>query len=679
MNTPRLHSYGSDLLLHFDPGFNRLRMALRGTLSVVISFFLLAYIFRQGNQSVTLALAGVTLTMIASLAVNDETTRQQKLTTLWLPVPAALFLSIGLLLKSWPAFSVGGFLVVIFGAMYVRRFGPRWNALGLVGFMGYFYSIFFPIPLSALGWVLFSVFLGIGMFYLVRFFLLPERPRLQLGWLVRGYRVRAGALLERANGALRFGVLPQQREALRGYFLQVNEAALLIEDILKDKRANPEGRRLLATNSWVFELEFSLRRFIETAFALASVEGLPAAHRAYLESLLNSAGEALLLAPPGAAAGRAVAIPVQALPEDAANLFENVLAEYERLRDLARGPESSTLLSEELPESKPEAPAPEPAGRMHKLTRQAIQVTLAAGMASLLGTLVSPDRWYWAPFTAYIVFAGATRGDTILRAVQRVSGTVCGLLAGFALAYVFSGNRNVEGVLVFVCIFFGLYYARKSPPITVFWFTALLAVFYQLMGTLSTELLFLRLEETLVGALAGTLMAAWVFPNSTRAAVREALLPLLRRVAEALEEAATLNPTRSARSLLFRKMRLLDRDLATLRAASAPMMGKIVVNAAPATYRRLHDASALVHYARHLVFSAAAEGSLVGKVDCQDRCLALAARIRELATRLAQEGEVVREKAVSGWTVELSPVGATRGALPHWISRMEQLVKSLAG
>ncbi|MEJ1976746.1 MAG: hypothetical protein WDN49_12150 [Acetobacteraceae bacterium] len=49
--------------------------------------------------------------------------------------------------------------------------------------------------------------------------------------------------------------------------------------------------------------------------------------------------------------------------------------------------------------------------------RAAAQVTLASAVAMAGGLALSPNRWFWAVITAYVVFLGArSRGDAIYRA-----------------------------------------------------------------------------------------------------------------------------------------------------------------------------------------------------------------------------------------------------------------------
>ena len=75
--------------------------------------------------------------------------------------------------------------------------------------------------------------------------------------------------------------------------------------------------------------------------------------------------------------------------------------------------------------------------------RQAVQVTLSVGLSIELGTLISAQRWYWAAIAAFIVGLGVgSRGEALTKALQRVGGTIAGLVVGIFLARAVSGQRT---------------------------------------------------------------------------------------------------------------------------------------------------------------------------------------------------------------------------------------------
>ena len=147
-------------------------------------------------------------------------------------------------------------------------------------------------------------------------------------------------------------------------------------------------------------------------------------------------------------------------------------------------------------------------------TRQAVQVGVATSLAIVGGELISPSRWYWAVIAAFVVFAGtSSRGDVLTRGRDRVIGTVGGVVAGMALAFVVDGAVVPTLVLLLVCLFLAIYTVRISPGLLAFWITALLALLYGLIGQFSVETLVLRIEETAIGAALGMLAGFLILPD----------------------------------------------------------------------------------------------------------------------------------------------------------------------
>ena len=58
------------------------------------------------------------------------------------------------LLSPHPLIADVGFVLVVFTAVYVRRFGPRGTALGMVTFMSYFFSLYLRAKFSELPWLI---------------------------------------------------------------------------------------------------------------------------------------------------------------------------------------------------------------------------------------------------------------------------------------------------------------------------------------------------------------------------------------------------------------------------------------------------------------------------------------------------------------------------------------------
>lgn len=121
-----------------DPGLLRLTAGLRAVLGLTLT---LAALTVRDQPSVVLLAGGFTA-VVTSLASSDLHPRNQFLTLLaGAPVTLAA-LTAGGLLAPFPVASHLAFLLLIFTAVYARRFGRRGLDLGIFAFMAYFLSQF---------------------------------------------------------------------------------------------------------------------------------------------------------------------------------------------------------------------------------------------------------------------------------------------------------------------------------------------------------------------------------------------------------------------------------------------------------------------------------------------------------------------------------------------------------
>ncbi|RYE91863.1 MAG: hypothetical protein EOO75_07970 [Myxococcales bacterium] len=154
----------------------------------------------------------------------------------------------------------------------------------------------------------------------------------------------------------------------------------------------------------------------------------------------------------------------------------------------------------------------------------------------------------------------------------------------------------VELAAVFVVLFVGLYLTRVSYAWMVGAMSTLVAVVYDLLGKLTPGLLVLRVDETLVGATIGAVVASVVLPSRTMEKVREAGAALLGTTAELLD--AVASGERPAGELT-REVRRLDAQLNALRAAALPLTARpLAVD--PVATRLVQASESLVFLARQL-------------------------------------------------------------------------------
>ncbi|HEU4674567.1 MAG TPA: FUSC family protein, partial [Motilibacteraceae bacterium] len=327
----------------------------------------------------------------------------------------------------------------------------------------------------------------------------------------------------------------------------------LVDDVDVDLRDEPCSRRLLA------------------ALDALAVRDLPAA-RALAEQALEAACGA---GPAGGPAGerRGAAAAVVGLADALAAGDPQVpdhLGAYEPAVGLFLG---------QLPGTMPSASAAVTlsrgaAARASINLRQCVQAAVAGSVTVAIGVAVSPQRYYWALLACFFALTGTpTSGETATKAVNRVLGTLVGIVAA-VLAVHLVGHHTVPVVLLMLaCVFLGLYFFRVSYAIMAFAVTTLMGLLYDVLGEFTDSLLLLRLTETALGAAVGIAAALLVLPVRTGRAVVVAREEFVTRLRELLTAVADRLAAGTPEGDLFLAARRLDAQLHQLALVSRPAAG----------------------------------------------------------------------------------------------------------
>ncbi len=157
-------------------------------------------------------------------------------------------------------------------------------------------------------------------------------------------------------------------------------------------------------------------------------------------------------------------------------------------------------------------------GRLDRTTldpnaRAAIQVTVAATVAIVVGDLVSGARLYWAVLATFLAFMATTNsGEQVRKALFRVSGTAIGIVVGDLLVHLTGGHIWSSLLIVLVALFFGIYLMRVNYTFMVIGITVTMSQLYAQLGEFSWHLLVLRLGETAIGVGAVVLTVSFIVP-----------------------------------------------------------------------------------------------------------------------------------------------------------------------
>jgi uncharacterized membrane protein YccC len=535
-----------------DPGLLRLLLATRGTLSVGLTACVLAAVAGAFGCPITDFAFGVVLSMAGPFIMRDPTRRQRQTTLLVLLPPAAVAVTASALLHPYPPAGEILFLSLVFLGTLVQARHPRAIGLGLVAVIMTYVGLYLRLPSATLPLQLASLGVGAACIWTVCFVLLPLRPVATLQRAVRSVQRRAGRVLIEAGNAADQG-------QLRRHLVRLNDAALAAEDqlVLLDEPSRLDVRLHL------FDLEQAVVRLI----ALIAAGGFTDRHWDRLRMM----GARLRWG----RAGRRGVLPSRDSDPVRQTLGALIHASV-ALKDAAdRAAAASSAPAQ--------AATPQP-GRL--AWSGAIQVTLAALVAMAGGMALSPQRWFWAVITVYVVSLNTrTRGDTLHKGSHRVAGTLVGLFGGLLIAVSIEGNYVAECAIMLTAVFGVYYFYAVSYSIAIFCVTVLLGMIYGMLGTPLEQLLLLRLEETAIGVLAAGLAASFVLPTPTRNQVRLSGLQVLRSLRD-VTQASLAAMEGGPRLIPIEAVRRLDRQIGDLRLAFVPLSaGRFIMRRARADAR----------------------------------------------------------------------------------------------
>jgi uncharacterized membrane protein YccC len=437
----------------------------------------------------------------------------------------------------------------------------------MVAFISYFFALFLGASLGQIPVLAGAVAIGLGASLLVRTLIFPDRPRTEVRRLLRALREASTSVLELPASRGEHELITQRRRLER-----LGETALMIDDWL-DRH---DAAQLLSVTSQdlalrVFDAQIALEQLSSLLWSLDPTtswpRGLRAASTALAVSLQNNPSEDQLRT----ARKRSAAAAHCADLSTSAGIA-TMVAYRAAQAHLAIHHITTHALGTTDPVPPSTTPPEEMETGLHASTKAAIQVAVATSAATILGELISPNRWYWAVLTAFLVFTGAsTRGEILTRAGHRIVGTIAGVVAGVLLAALIGHNPPVQIVLLVICVFCAFYLVTVAYAWLTFFVTVLLAMLYGLLGDFSVRVLELRIAETVVGGLVGIASAYFIFSTGTRITLIENVNDYLDRLIELIDAGIESVLTPGGETDLVADTRGLDNALQNVITAAKPL------------------------------------------------------------------------------------------------------------
>ncbi|MFE1521234.1 FUSC family protein [[Kitasatospora] papulosa] len=610
-----------DRFLAYDPGLIRMLSALSTVCAAGLTLGILAAL----DASVPTLVAGALTAMVTTVAVTEPRPRDQAL-TLATGVPDALsVMAVGSALAPYRVAADVVFVLLIFAALYIRRSGPRATTLGIFAFQLFFVTQFIDARVKQLPQLFLAVLVAFGSSALIRFAVLRSTPGRTLDRLLRAFGLRLvlvlDALIEVAEQGPQAKRAERAADDLRRRTAHLHAGALMIQNRLGS--GTPDERTATALQRRVAEAETAVERLavlvLRALWPGADVDTLtrhlttvrPAG--SVTDDVLDAATLPVLISELRALRGAVRPDPLRPTGDDHAETPDRLLGYrgeqqlpdaspamqdvFRSAGDLARalsGLHLSVYGETSAGQAAPEAvrphkkltaqdsgpaakdPVPKQRGpRIRPTTRTALQVATGSALAVVGGELLSPQRWYWAVFTCWVVFIStSSTGEILVRGYRRLIGTVAGVVAGLVLAALIGDTPWPAFALAGLSVF-GMYYTiAVSYTLMSFFVTTMIGMLYTLLHTLTLEVLVVRIAETAMGIACGLAAALLVLPVHTQDRTQELLRDVLERLRAVLSPSLAQLGGESGGDLLD-PARALDAALDSLRLSVQPLISPI--------------------------------------------------------------------------------------------------------
>lgn len=269
-----------DRVVASDPGLNRLSSAGRAV-TAVGSTLGVEYLLTMATGAPALVpmLLGAVVSMIASFGAFDPTRTGKAITLVCLPLFLLAGMGVAVIVDGERLRSLLVFVAVMFVAVFIRRFGPRFFIGGMGGFIGYFFALFLRLTPTQLPAVAVAVAVAIAWVMLLTLVLLPVRNDRVLRRMIRAYEARLIAVGVAAEDLL--GTAPAGREhhraeaRLHSRLVRVNEAALITDGQLGAPGAVPDDDVAQTVRGALFDGELAVAALVDAVRELGAQHARP--------------------------------------------------------------------------------------------------------------------------------------------------------------------------------------------------------------------------------------------------------------------------------------------------------------------------------------------------------------------------------------------------------------------
>ncbi len=551
----------ADRLRAADPGFARARSVVRSLVAAGLGGGIAAGVLAAAGQPLLPAAIAVSVGLLGVLTLPPGLPRP------WAPAAAlgaATAAAVSALLGAGPL-GYAAAMVVTVTAAWASRWGPVGVSAGFLAFITSLLSLRIGYAFGDIPGLLVAVIGGVAAVEVTVRVLLPDNPAATVRRLRASLLAQLSVLVDAVDHLADLGPGGGRQRRARLRLVDVQETALQLDVVIgvgASEKSAPE-QRSGALRAAVLDAEALADHLLWAVLTLPP--DLTRQDRDHLVQTLRRGR--VELDEDGHPAGPLV--PRLGGHDDRVQeVIERLAAAARRFR----------LAEIDLPTRSPRGTVPEPgSGR-----DVALKTGAAAIPTLLLGLAVAETEWYWGVIAAYIVVTTTTsRGEGFRKAVERLLGTVVGVVAGIGIAGLLAGSATLVTVALVGVLAAMIWVFRVNYTLFTFALTIAIALLYQVTGILTTEVMLLRVAETTIGVVTASLVVGIVRPVSSRRTVDEAVVTLLRALDDGLRQVQTTGGLATA------CLRAIDQTVSAVRQATAPFVTSLALATADGRAARL--------------------------------------------------------------------------------------------
>jgi len=326
------------------------------------------------------------------------------------------------------------------------------------------------------------------------------------------------------------------------------------------------------------------------------------------------------------------------------------------------------------PSSRADAAAAQPHAPL--AWRPALRATCAGLIATVVGYPLSPEHWYWAIISVFVISTGtSSAGDTIQKGMLRIVGTAGGGLAGFCVAALVPAHPAAVLVAMACCVFGWSYFVQYTYAIGIFFLTLLIGLAYGVLGQDLPMTMWIRLLETAIGAAATFVTAMWLVPLPTSHHIRARALTLIAGLLDVIDVSHDTLAAGHASAAPLAAMHRADHAMQELQVALLPLRRTERLIALIPRTDALPQVMICMHWVRVLAVAAASDPAL--RPEDRDALLARLTRLRGL---LAAVGAATQIRAAEVTAIPHAAFASvSAGLIAEAADRIEGALSSLSG